>query len=429
MTIEMVERLETRWQSTLNDLTDRIGTIFRRDEAKTSAYDYLRGLLSSVERKNSWQIAESVGNSTPYSIQHLLGRAKWDADLLRDKLQSYVCQHLGSDDGVAILDETGFLKKGQRSAGVQRQYSGTAGRIENCQVGVFLAYAGSKGRTFLDRALYLPKSWINDQELRNSAGVPDKCQFATKPQLGVSMLERAFASKIPIAWVTGDCVYGGDYKLRSFLVDRKQPYVLSVKSDQCIWKGFQQIKVKELETTSLDWQRFSCGNGSKGERFYDWALFPLHYDAPVGMRHSVLLRRSLSKEGEISFYFAFSAEETSLQNLSKVAGSRWAVEECFQTAKGEVGLDQYEVRSWNGWYRHVTLSLLAHAFLTIQRAEQLPKKKRYWPREPDDPTFLPGNQKLTRQVCSSTRSTIHRANLQVVALAKSSPVVGPVLPL
>lgn len=386
-----VVKLKKQYRLGFADVEERLLPLFRRSEAHEIACGYVRGLLSCIERKNGWQLSEAVGQATPYAIQHLLDRCKWSADALRDELHEYVKGHLGSPDGVAILDETGFLKKGKLSAGVQRQYSGTAGRIENCQIGVFLAYASSKGRTFIDRALYVPKIWIDDQQRRERARIPEELRFATKPQLAIEMLKRAFASKIPISWVLGDCVYGGDFGFRNFLSGQRQPYVLMVQSNHQVYIGFNGLKVRDLPLQyQLSWHRKSCGDGSKGQRVYDWAIAPLHYDAPENMQHLVLFRRSLFDKNEVAYYLVLAPMHASFQEIINAAGNRWAVEESFQTAKNEVGLDEYEVRSWHGWHRHITLALMAHAFLTVQRAESLEEKKS---RCFDDPVDCTGNQK------------------------------------
>jgi SRSO17 transposase len=417
------EILEEHWSLGFADVSRLLAPLFRRSEARDIASGYLRGLLSCVERKNGWQLSESVGESTPYAIQHLLDRCLWDADSLRDELQLYVSEHLAAPDGIAILDETGFLKKGTHSAGVQRQYSGTAGRVENCQIGVFLAYASSRGRTFIDRALYVPKTWADDKARREKVRIPQELCFATKPQLGIAMLKRAFASNIPISWVTGDCVYGGDFGLRNFLAGQKQPYVLMVQSNHQIYLGFNGLKVKELISEyKLSWQRKSCGDGSKGQRIYDWALVPLQYDAPEEMQHFVLFRRNLSDENEIAYYLVLAKTCASFQEIVNVAGSRWAIEESFQVAKSEVGLDQYEVRSWHGWHRHITLAMVAHAFLTIQRAKSLAEKKES--RQFDDPIDCTRNKEAYISTYVSDAAASKRSNIPLVTLATKTSSKG-----
>lgn len=357
------------WRIDFDQLFLRIEHRFLRSDLRASMRAYLAGLLAPVERKNAWQLAQQAGYQTPYAVQHLLGRAHWDADAVRDDLSTYVKEHLETPEGVLVLDETGFLKKGDKSVGVARQYSGTAGRIENCQVGVFLGYVGAKGFAFLDRELYLPQDWAEDQERREAAGVPKDVCFATKPELAQKMLSRAFLSGISVGFVTADEVYGKAGKLRLFLEERKQPYVLAVACNQYVWVDTSQMRVDALSQAlpPSAWQRLSCGAGSKGDRLYDWALKSINGpDAPAWQRF-VLVRRSISDPSELAYYLCFAPADTPLGKLVGVAGCRWSIEVGFETAKGEVGLDDYEVRSWHGWYRHITLSLLAHAFLSVLR--------------------------------------------------------------
>ena len=288
-------------------------------------------------------------------------------------------EELGSRDAVLVLDETGFLKQGTHSAGVQRQYRGTAGRIENIQVGVFLCYAGRRGYVLLDRELYLPQSWSEDRARCRAAGIPDAVPFQTKPMLGRQMLERALAAGIPCGWVAGDEVYGRDGKLRRWLEARHQPYVLAVGSEQRLWgEDLRQHRVEELagRLPRRAWKRLSAGLGSKGERIYDWAF--LRWAEQEGWEHALLVRRSLEEEPEYAFYFTYARKQKStLKTLVSVAGRRWAVESAFQVAKGECGLDHYEVRHWQGWYRHITLSMLALAVLTVLRSRE---KKTFFPQ-------------------------------------------------
>jgi SRSO17 transposase len=299
---------------------------------------------------------------------------------------AYVVEHLGDKQAVLIIDETGFVKKGKQSVGVQRQYSGTAGRIENCQIGVFLVYASSKGRTFLDRALYLPQAWTQDKPRCQQAGVPETVGFATKPMLAKQMIARALGAGVPARWVTADSVYGNDGKLRGWLEAQHLAYVLGVSSNHYVWLDFEQrpVAVVAQQLPRTAWQRLSAGSGSKGPRWFEWAVLPLA-GAQGGWQRWLLVRRQVDKPTELAYYRVFAPVRTSLAAMVKVAGTRWAVEECFETAKGEVGLDQYEVRSWSGWYRHITLALLAHAYLTVVRAQTQtaePRKKKLPPHPP-----------------------------------------------
>lgn len=359
------------WNVYWAQLERRIAPMFARSDALRRALSYLSGLLSPAERKNSWQLAEISGAPNPYGFQHLLGRADWQPDALRDKLRTYVIDYLADPDAVGVIDETGFLKKGTHSAGVARQYSGTAGRIENCQIGVFLAYASCHGHTLLDRELYLPQEWTDNRERCRSSGIPDERAFATKPALAQQMLERAFEAGVVLAWVTGDSVYGDTRTLRGWLEQREQAYVLAVSGKETVWlKEVQrQIKTVLAELPSEGWERLSAGNGSKGPRLYDWLRLELSAPAQQGWKRTLLLRRSISDPSEVTAYIAFARAHTTLTELVRVAGTRWTVEESIQTAKGEVGLDHYEVRSWTGWYRHMSLAMWAQAFLSVIRKE------------------------------------------------------------
>ena len=273
-----------------------------------------------------------------------------------------------------MVDETGFLKQGAKSAGVQRQYSGTAGRIENCQVGVFLAYASGKGRALVDRELYLPAEWASDPARRAEAHVPEQVGFATKPQLAQQLLARALDAGVPAGWVTADEVYGGDARLRAWLEQQDLAYVLAVKATQPLWaasaQGPSELPARELVAglPARAWRRRSAGDGAKGPRIYDWARVALTRPGWPGRGFWLLARRRLT-DGELAYYACFGPARITLAELVRVAGSRWAVEECFQAAKGQVGLDHYQVRRFDAWYRHVTLVLLAQAFLAAVRAQ------------------------------------------------------------
>jgi SRSO17 transposase len=368
------------WGLQLDSVARRIGARFARSETRGRVRSYLIGLLAPVQRKNSWQLAEQIGEDDPYGIQHLLGRSDWDPDEVRDDLRGYVAETLGDPEAVLILDETGFLKKGTHSAGVARQYTGTAGRIENAQVGVFLAYASRHGTAFLDRALYLPKEWADDPARCKKAGVPEGTTLVTKGKLAKGMLERAFAAGVPAAWVTGDEVYGGDGDLRRWLEGEGRPYVLAVRANQYVWKGFQQAKVAALvaSLSKRAWHKITIAWGSKGPRRYAWAWLPINHDLGPKWRRWLLVRRSLDEGQELAYYLAAGPRRTTLTRLAKTAGARWSIEGGFESAKQEVGLADYEVRSWTGWHRHITLALLAHAVLATVRklADQVPKKSR-----------------------------------------------------
>jgi SRSO17 transposase len=361
------------WAAGLEALHARIAPRFARAEPRRRMLAYLRGLLGAVTRKNGWQLAEHAGEATPDGMQRLLSTADWDPDLVRDDLRGYVVEHLGDPATVLVVDETGFLKKGTTSVGVQRQYSGTAGKVDNCQLGVFLAYASPRGRAFIDRELYLPKAWTNDRARCRVARVPEHVGFRTKPQLAQDLLERALDAGVPAAWVTADEVYGGDPALRRFLEDRGLSYVLAVKGSEPLGTATQEsVRATAIQVAASvppeQWVTCSAGHGAKSRRLYDWTRVELAAPAAAGCTRWLLVRRS-RRDGELAFYACYGPAETSLLGLVRVAGTRWAVEEGFQQAKNEVGLDHYEVRRWPGWYRHITLALLAHAFLVITRAK------------------------------------------------------------
>ena len=348
---------------------------FRRAAAHRHACAYLRGLLSGAERKNGWQLAEEAGYRQPRSIQRVLDRSVWDAEAMRDDLCAYVVAHLGASDGVLVVDETGFLKQGTKSVGVKRQYSGTAGRIENCQVGVFLGYASAKRRAGLDRVLYLPQEWADDLDRRAAAGVPATVRFQTKPQLALGMVERALDAGVPAAWVTADEVYGNDSAFRRALEARDQAYVVAVKRTHTTstWPPhgpIGQVQVEALAATVAadGWQQLSCGDGAQGERIYDWAYVPLRPALQTGWVHALLVRRHPTRPDELAYYLVYAPEGTPLSEVVRAAGTRWIIEDTFKLAKGQVGLDHYEVRSWRGWHRHVTLALWALAILAAEAA-------------------------------------------------------------
>jgi SRSO17 transposase len=368
------------WADELTAVAGRIGRHFARREPRARAVGYVRGLLGDAERKNGWQLAEHLGDATPDGVQHLLARADWDADAVRDELLGYVRERLGHAEGVLVVDETGFLKKGTKSCGVARQYSGTAGRIENCQVGVFLGYATNRGRALLDRALYLPKEWSEDAARRAGAGVPKAVRFATKLVLARRMVERAVAAGVPARWVTADAVYGSDYGFRSALEGLGLGYVVGVRTDYAVWAGSRQVRAKALlaEVPADAWHRLSCGDGAKGPRRYDWAVTRTNCPEPGAYARWLLIRRSVSDPSDVAYFACGGPPGTTLQDLVRIAGTRWAIEECFELGKGDCGLDEYEVRSWAGWHRHVTLSLFALAVVAAvrSRAAKPPRRKR-----------------------------------------------------
>jgi SRSO17 transposase len=360
------------WTEQLEALMGRLDVHFARSESRQRVRAYVQGLLSTAERKNGWQLAEVLGEATPYGIQQFLFRSPWEADAVRDEVRRYAVEYLGEEEAVLIVDETGFVKKGTHSAGVQRQYSGTAGRVENCQIGVFVAYATQQGHALLDRALYLPQSWTADRERCEQAGIPAEVGFATKPALAQAMLQRALAAAVPARWVTADSIYGDHRPLRSWLESLPLAYVLGISGKETVAiEGFM-VRVSELLLARLgkQWLRLSAGEGSKGPRLFEWQSIALTEPPVLGWCRWLLVRRSLSDATDLATFLCFAPAHTTLTTLVEIAGSRWHIEQCFEEAKGEVGLDHYEVRGWSGWHRHITLACLAHTLLSVLRSQQ-----------------------------------------------------------
>lgn len=385
------------WAADFTAFTNRFAGLFKRSEPREQVAKYLRGLLATVERKNSWQTAEIVGDRRPDQMQRLLYRAAWDADAARDLLQHYIVEQFGEPNGIGVVDETGFLKQGAASVGVKRQYSGTAGKTENCQVATFLTYASSQGHVLLDRKLFLPQEWCADEVRRAQAGVPTEVSFATKPTQAVAMLEHAWANGVPMRWVTGDEIYGNASHLRRAVANAGKLYVLAVNRTTPLWlerpavepaiapprgrpRKHERLAAASVrwqaaeqmvaaQGTELKWERFSVGAGEKGERIYDWTRLRVveSHEGMPGNDAWLLVRRSISPKAELAFYLSNAGAEATLLKLAQVAGTRWTVEQCFAEAKGEVGLDQYEVRQYGSWYRHITLAMMAHAWLAAMR--------------------------------------------------------------
>jgi SRSO17 transposase len=361
----------------------RIGGRFGRVEPRRRARELLLGLMSQLPSKNCWTIAEYAGNAGPDGLQHLLRKAVWDHDGVREDLRGYVVEYLGARDAVLVVEETGDLKKGSHTVGVQRQYTGTAGRIENAQVAVYLTYATDTGHALIDRALYLPKSWCADADRRAAAGVPDDVQFATKPALARELIGRALDGGAAASWVAGDEVYGADPGLREDLELRQVGYVLAVACSHPVTTaattaaGKHRADAIAARLPRHAWQRLSAGQGSKGPRFYDWAWITISADTDTDTvqegRRWLLIRRN-TRTGELAYYRCYSPQPAPLATLVRVAGRRWTVEESFQASKGLAGLDQHQVRSWTSWQRWTILAMLAHAFLTVlavtERAER-----------------------------------------------------------
>lgn len=352
------------WEAEFEDVWLRISPLFRRPESRDHARQYLRGLLAPLERKNGWTIAEFTGEKEPKATQRLLNLTPWDADALRDEVRVYVMEHIGDPHGVLIADPTGFAKKGTKSAGVQRQYSGTLGRVDNCQIGTFLGYVNSGGdRVLIDRELYIPaESWFGDPARCVEAGIPAGLEFATRPAQVAEMIGRACAAAVPFAWFAADEEFGQNPSLRGYLEGNAIAYVMAVPKNTVFTDtAGRRIVVSDLagRLPPNAWQRRSCGIGAKGFRVYDWAL-----TQASDPKHQYLIRRSVDG-GELAFYHCFNPRRDSVSELVRVAGARWPIEECYEASKGEAGLDHYQVRRYDAWYRHITLAMLAHAFLAV----------------------------------------------------------------
>ncbi|TWJ28710.1 SRSO17 transposase [Micromonospora sagamiensis] len=347
-----------------------VGGRFRRPEPRRRVRDFVRGLLAPLPRKNCWTIAEHAGDSGPDGMQDLLTRVRWDDAAVRADVRAFVGEHLGDPEAVLVIDETGNLKKGRHTVGVQRQYSGTAGKIENCQLAVHLVYATDTAHAMVDTALYLPKSWCDDPERRTRAGVPEQVRFATKPQLAARMITAAVTAGLPCRWVAGDEAYGNDPRLAARLRQLRLGYVLAVARSHQVTTGLGVYRVDALATglPTIAWQRISAGRGAKGHRWYDWSYTALpHATDAHGGHHWLLIRRN-RRTGELAFYRCWSPQPVPLNRLVAVAGRRWKIEEAFQAAKTGLGLDQHQHRRWRSWHRWTTLVILAHAFLAAATA-------------------------------------------------------------
>jgi SRSO17 transposase len=359
-----------QWVDAVTELHGRIAHRFARSEVRERARRYLVGLLERVERKNGWQLAEAIGEVGPRGVQRLLSAATWDAEAVRDDLRAYVVDHLGDEaSGVLIIDDTGFVKKGDKSCGVGRQYTGTIGDTANAQVGVFLAYASEKGAAFVDRVLYLPRGWTDDPERCHEAGIPATVRFATKLTLAQRMLARAFTAGVPATWVTADSAYGRSHAFRRWLEEQGRAYALMVPNTHAVrYAGRRQTAAKlAARLPHAEWRTMTIGAGTLSEDRQVWACLPLSESCAPGMQRWLLIRRSGDDGEDLAYFLAFGAANVSEAELLRVCGVRWQIEECFAQAKGEVGLDQYEVRTWDAWHRFVTLCLLAHAGLVVMR--------------------------------------------------------------
>jgi SRSO17 transposase len=367
------------WESGLEGLFARMHRLFYREESRRHAEHYVRGLLAPIERKNGWTIAEYVGEPEPKALQRFLNLSPWDVDALLDLSREYAMEHLADPGAILVADPTGFPKKGTKSVGVQRQYSGTLGRIDNCQIATFLGYVTpDRDRVLVDRRLYLPReSWMADPAHCASAGVPPEVAFATRPAQVIEMIRAARAAGMPFAWFTADEEFGQNPGLCDYLETSRIPYVMAVpKNTQFTDTTATTLQVDELarQLRRNAWQRRACGIGTKGFRVYDWALADSGHSS-----HQYMIRRSID-DGELAFYHCHNPHHAGFGELVGVAGARWPIEECFGSSKNEVGLDNYQVRTWDAWHRHITLAMLAHTFLTVTAHTT---KKRGTPDQPD----------------------------------------------
>jgi SRSO17 transposase len=367
-----------------NSLMNKIAPSFYGELGFTNAQNYIRGLLGTSKRKNGWQLAEYLGESKPYKLQQFIYRGAYSASEIRDKNREYIGEKIGESEGVLVADDTGFIKQGKKSCGVQRQYSGTLGKVGNCQVGVFLTYAGSKGHAPIDRRLYIPKEWIADNKRRTEAGIPEELEFQTKPEQALEMIQEATAGGLPYKWVTGDSAYGDYRGMRQWLEKNEKCYVLCVSAKESVWKESQKATVGSVlkNLASEKWFESSCGEGSKGARVYDWTVIEIESDwrpaifgeVSDGWKRVMLVRRSKSDITDMQAYICYAPKDTPDSKLVEVAGTRWTVETCFRESKGEVGLDQYEVRSYVGWYNHISFACIALSLLTVLSCQSLDTK-------------------------------------------------------
>ena len=379
MAVGSIETTLELWASSLREVKARIKPLFTQERVAASASSFLDGLLGAERRKTGWMRAEAAGDKGPWRQQAILGRGQWDADALRDIVRDYVVEHLAAEDAVLVIDETGFLKQGKASCGVARQYTGSAGKITNCQISVFAAYVSEHGHAFIDRALYLPKAWTEDPVRMASAHVPDKTSFATKPGLALRMIERAVAANVPFGWVAADSVYGvGDIEMALRRMGKGYVLGVSAKHHFHSWGDKPPVAGTAAEIArTLDpsaWQRLSAGEGTKGARLYDWAYCELadldaceYDDQRTGLwTRGLLIRRTIA-DGDMAFFSTWCPGGTGIATLVKIEGHRWAIEDSFETAKNELGLDHNETRSWHGWHRHVSLVMLVFAMMAAIR--------------------------------------------------------------
>lgn len=367
----------TAWSESFRTFFAPFGGFFKRSESRESAQRYVRGLLAEVVRKNCWQLAEAMGEAHPDGMQYLLYGADWDADAVCKMLRAVIIEHLGYDPGIGVIDESGFVKKGECSAGVKRQYCGRVGKIENCQVGVYLGYIAPQGHALLDRELYLPQDWCDDALRRAKANIPEEIGFATKPQLAQRMLERAWAEGIPMQWVVGDSTYGNSPTLREAIASAGRSYVLEIPKSAQVQVGRQAPQTVESVVATLpetQWSRYALTLSEQGLRWSDWTALRVVSTTDTLGEQWLVVRRTVTEPPDTTYFLSNAPSHTPLETLAQVGGSRYHVEHLLKEAKGSTGLGQYEVRYWHSWYRHMTLSLMAHAWLTLLRQADAQKK-------------------------------------------------------
>ncbi len=458
-TVEDVQRLAADFES----FHARFADLFVRPETRHASRAYLRGLLSGAQRKNTWQMAEALGEHDPQALQRLLYQARWDADAARDRLEDFVVERFGDPQGIGVLDESAVAKQGMHSVGVKRQWCGRLGKQENCQVGVYLAYVSPRGHTFLDRRLYLPEDWCADEERLEEAKVPVSVQFATKPELGRQMLEHALGKGVPMRWVAGDEVYGNSPELRDWIDAQGLSYVMAIAKNTQVFASRATVeaprqrtggrpqtkarlapggppaqKAEEVVTSwpASAWARLSVGAGEKGPRLYDWAcarVWESRSHLP-GREMWLVARRSVSDPKEIAYYYSNAPRRTSLYEIARVAAARWPIEQCLREGKGDCGLDEYEVRYFHSWYRHVTLSIMAHAWLASVHSQETMwmAGKKEIPRRGGTAGTRRGERAGGAPSigdCPAVAASLSRADLSLVHLAALQATTGSPEPL
>jgi len=422
---------------------DRFAPLFGVEQNQAHARCFVQGLLHQGERRNSENIAEAIAGGNVRNLQAFITAGAWQDSAVLAELRGCVLEVLADDEAVCNYDETGFPKKGTKSVGVKRQYSGTLGRTDNCQIGVFANYCSAKGHTFMDRRLFLPEEWAKDSARRQEAGVPEGVAFRTKPELALEMLSIAVAEGVPFRWVGGDSVYGDSPTFVQGVRQLGKWYVVDTSADARAWTEQPQVIPAEQRPKprrgrpctqplvvgqakcvaeviaalpAKAWRRVTVAEGSQGPRVYEYAEVGVWFseEGLPGPQERLLVRRSLSQEPELKYHRSNAPAAVALEKLAAVRGTRWTIEEDIQSAKGECGLDEYETRGWAGWHHHTALSMLALVFLVLQ-------KQRL------------GGKRGTNQCAGSPRPVTpprggarvgHRRDPQVVELASGTQQAG-----